>query len=740
MSDHPIDPTDVLTSLATAALTEAEADAAAPDAGLIFRPEWRPTPRTRSSTSQGTPGANQSLSWASIIRNQLGLQQDQPLFPPDPHVERSAPPSAYAPRPESAYAPQPESTSEPPPREDAVAELLKKNQDVFDEVINHPFPRALGKGTASLDGFRYYMIQDMLYLQTCARLKMMAVAAAPDFDDVEVFEIRHKSSLEYVTSSKEICITMLGIPETAIKTTPRSVELDAIDDHDKASLRTEDALLAYYVVLLPCILTYWRIAERLMNDPSTAKNVVYHPAWTVVNYDSSSVAKYTKFINANIAAKGGINRWNDTFKIACELEAKLFNTGLPKHASSTPFHIVPDGTYSLHMSTAESVVLAIQNVKGFLRPPLDKLLGGYFPSDAASVVGTNETGGENERWHVVATKAGYTFKNMGTDLYLAMSVESHGKEGRILQAALEPYYWWINPVSTQPAQESPVYQIYDSVNLRYTLHADMEVLNNIGSTNFPYTPIIAHENSEASCQMWLFNDGAQTAKEPRTKKPRKAKLSKAERILLREAAESDRQEARAKEEEQRRLEVAMAVQARKEREAPERERRARIQAMGAQVCHWELFTGAFYAASFKPTPIKFGVRNGLPTYVGRTRTAYIEVKDYVESIRDLQDRMSFNTLLNSNPGSYVQVLVGDQSRLCWVSCHGRLELKSIGHTPVCGWENEAGDAYTWYIARFSHLGNVYVTGHKTYMDGVSEWVDKRIVRTQDYEVLCYKNF
>ena len=50
----------------------------------------------------------------------------------------------------------------PPPQlqlqEDAVAELLKKNEDVFDEVINHPFPRALGKGTASLDGFRYYMI------------------------------------------------------------------------------------------------------------------------------------------------------------------------------------------------------------------------------------------------------------------------------------------------------------------------------------------------------------------------------------------------------------------------------------------------------------------------------------------------------------------------------------------------------------------------------------------------------
>jgi hypothetical protein len=123
MADHPIDPRDVLIPLVKAALTAAEADAAVcvqinfpspfmilgclcllarPDAGLIFRPEWGPGPRTRSSTSQaqGTPGL----------------------------------------------------------QEDTVAELLKRNQDVFDEVINHPFPRALGNGTASLDGFRYYMI------------------------------------------------------------------------------------------------------------------------------------------------------------------------------------------------------------------------------------------------------------------------------------------------------------------------------------------------------------------------------------------------------------------------------------------------------------------------------------------------------------------------------------------------------------------------------------------------------
>jgi hypothetical protein len=43
-------------------------------------------------------------------------------------------------------------------------------------------------------------------------------------------------------------------------------------------------------------------------------------------------------------------------------------------------------------------VLGIQNVKSFLRPPLHRVLGGYFPRDDAScVVGMKTTGADNER-------------------------------------------------------------------------------------------------------------------------------------------------------------------------------------------------------------------------------------------------------------------------------------------------------------------------------------------------------
>ncbi|KAI6009768.1 hypothetical protein BKA83DRAFT_4415326 [Pisolithus microcarpus] len=505
---HPVDAGEELISLVTAALRAAEADAKT--GKLIFRDEWRPTPRTRSSTSRApsSAGAHQDLSWWSPILAESGfqLQQDQPLASASTSTSGGARPDAGG---CAGRAGAQEEGMQARTQQDAVsavAELLKRNHDVFDKIINHSFPRKLGDGTASLDGFRYYMIQDMKYLETCAQLKMIAAAESDDFEEVRAFDARHKKSLQYVDSLKTICITKLGIPASIIEATPRSDELKTSERFYKVALhdRHEDAFFGYYVVLLPCVLSYWKIANRLMHTTSTVKNVVYHTTWTEENDDDSSVVKYTKFINENIAAKGGVDQWNYIFNIACMLEAQLFDTGLQHH---TLFRIIPDGTYFIYNSSRERVVLAMQDVKDSLQSPLD----------VSSIVGVDKTSGDNEKWLVDATKDGYTFQNRRTHLYLGISSE----EGRILRAVSEPYYWWINPVPSQPNQGSPLYQIHDSVNLRYTLRADIKVLNSLGSARLPINFHDSESDKSPSvvpCQMWSFDRLEQLA----TRTPRKS--------------------------------------------------------------------------------------------------------------------------------------------------------------------------------------------------------------------------
>ncbi|KAJ7744601.1 hypothetical protein B0H16DRAFT_1559579, partial [Mycena metata] len=378
--------------------------------------------------------------------------------------------------------------TQPPIPEDAVAELLEKNQDVFDKVINHRFPQAFGQGTASLDGFRHYMIQDWLYLKTCTQLKFLALGTVTYGEEVEGFDVRYK--VEYTNKLADICGTMLGITKSTMETTTPSTELDTTEKFYRKALQSDKAWLGFI---------YFKIAERLMKDPSTAKSehrILHFYAHNSLYPFSQLSKQQPEFINKNIALNGGVKEWNWMFRIACERELEIFNTGL--HAP-TPFQIIPDGIHSIHISSSKGVrlVLAVHNITD-LRPPLDK----YLPSNPRScILGIKPTGGDNEKWHILATKDGYTFKNLGTSLYLGISPALAHKEYRTLQAVSNPYYWWVNPSSSQPDQGPSLYQIYDSGNLRYTLHAATEALNGIGS----FTPIIAHENSEAPCQMWSFD-------------------------------------------------------------------------------------------------------------------------------------------------------------------------------------------------------------------------------------------
>jgi len=337
-----------------------------------------------------------------------------------------------------------------------------------------------------------------------------------------------------------------------------------------------------------------------------------------------------------------------------------------------------------------------------------------------------------------------------------------------------------------------VYQIYDSVNLRYTLHADIEVLNSIGSPDFPYTPIIAHENSEASCQMYLFtgNDkfeetaaGSELAaeiKEPMDKhgsevenlkqkledaiaaKDKALKELEAERIKMqiemkkweeqkkalvdglagaRADAENSKQEA------DRKLFEQSAEFARKVIQTPFVSEKAQRDLMRAQICHWEPIRSGekhFHSASYNPRPIESGVQNGFimwfqfaAGFLGGVSNQFegcyvgecLCLKLRVRSKGSGQSKCSFNA--SSRPEIY-HVLVGDPSRLHWVPTFGRFD--SRGYDPV-NRPGESADAISVHlILRFGYSGgSVLISSKESESFGIY-----RSEVIQIYEVLCYK--
>ncbi|KAJ7731889.1 hypothetical protein B0H16DRAFT_1468891 [Mycena metata] len=244
-------------------------------------------------------------------------------------------------------------------------------------------------------------------------------------------------------------------------------------------------------------------------------------------YRHSNASDLSDDLNGSGSDEDASDEDDDPISAATAAESQQKNWAIQASPSA-----VVSGTFTSPPSTAPAASHSLIHRSALLRPvrgrterkpPADEVLGGYLPGDLrSSVVGKDETGDDNETWLIAATNDGYTFKNVGTGLYLGMSTGPNRGEYRVLQAVTDPYCWRVNPSSKQPDEGPPVYQyifssqmcrgtsmltrlpprIHDSANLRYTLHAAIETLT---SSDISFTPIIAHENSEAPCQMWSFD-------------------------------------------------------------------------------------------------------------------------------------------------------------------------------------------------------------------------------------------
>lgn len=61
-------------------------------------------------------------------------------------------------------------TAIPAPREDHIRSLIEANQEFWEDLVNHPFPRQMARGTAPLNGFRHFMIVSRSIPASCAGL------------------------------------------------------------------------------------------------------------------------------------------------------------------------------------------------------------------------------------------------------------------------------------------------------------------------------------------------------------------------------------------------------------------------------------------------------------------------------------------------------------------------------------------------------------------------------------------
>ncbi|KAK5014608.1 trifunctional hydroxymethylpyrimidine kinase/phosphomethylpyrimidine kinase/thiaminase [Cryomyces antarcticus] len=181
-------------------------------------------------------------------------------------------------------------------------EYLLEREDVKEawlEHTEHAFVAGLADGTLPLETFKYYLIQDYLYL-----VSHNTKLSGTDVDIQQFHALTTRKSASIVTHiNEEVKLHLkyceeFGVSKEEIESTQESqgtfftgsdyrmlIEIQACTAYTRYVLdigHSED-WLALQISMLPCLIGYGEIARRLHNDPNTEREGNRYWQW-ILNY------------------------------------------------------------------------------------------------------------------------------------------------------------------------------------------------------------------------------------------------------------------------------------------------------------------------------------------------------------------------------------------------------------------------------------------------------------------------
>ncbi|KAH8821525.1 thiamine biosynthesis protein-like protein (Thi-4) [Xylogone sp. PMI_703] len=148
--------------------------------------------------------------------------------------------------------------------------------------VEHDFVARLADGTLPTDKFKYYLIQDYLYLVQFARANALASYKAKTSEDIAaaasiVTHIFHEMKLHV-----EYC-EGFGVSQAEMEASEESQELCTNRRRYVLDVGQSEDWIALQIAMAPCLIGYGHIAQRLFNDPETKREGNIYWKW-IENY------------------------------------------------------------------------------------------------------------------------------------------------------------------------------------------------------------------------------------------------------------------------------------------------------------------------------------------------------------------------------------------------------------------------------------------------------------------------
>jgi thiaminase/transcriptional activator TenA len=143
-----------------------------------------------------------------------------------------------------------------------TADLWRSIDPIFSAILRHPFVTGLTDGTLPRDSFRFYAVQDALYLRDFARALAIAAARAPREDWIIMFSEHAAEALKVERALHESFFRDFGLPPDEVAATPMAPTNLAYTNYLLAVAYAAPFHEAV-ATLLPCYWIYWEVGKAL---------------------------------------------------------------------------------------------------------------------------------------------------------------------------------------------------------------------------------------------------------------------------------------------------------------------------------------------------------------------------------------------------------------------------------------------------------------------------------------------
>lgn len=171
--------------------------------------------------------------------------------------------------------------------------LYDSVKDIWDSYYQHPFIKGIADGSLEIDKFKFYMIQDYIYLLDYVKIYALGVVKSNEESTMRGFSKMVDNILNGEMNIHRTYMKRLGIGKKDIENTRASIENISYTNYMLSVSQMGD-LMDLTASLLACMWSYYLIGKKLSKIDGAAQHEFYGQ-W-INGYASEDYERETQWI------------------------------------------------------------------------------------------------------------------------------------------------------------------------------------------------------------------------------------------------------------------------------------------------------------------------------------------------------------------------------------------------------------------------------------------------------------